>query len=248
MEFYVNMHVNISLLHTNEVMNCRYLCLSPAEILSPGWCEIIDLCQLLLSLLGLEVSRTTAGSSELTVLFYGRRLLHLQSWVPVVIKASLFLLTFDLSGKEPWLCEVVIRFVFKVHVHISSTQERVVQALRGAELCAPHLALNFFRDAEITEWKPTKAGRSCSLQSWLHWGWCLQLLFRSFGSFSIGDFFEHRDGNRALRKKEGLGRPNILEITERNNRWMFVPKLVIFRWKVHKVRVCGSTERRWERR
>lgn len=42
-------------------------------------------------------------------------------------------------------------------------------------------------------------------------------------------FFEHRDGNRALRKKEGLGRPNILEITERNNRWMFVPKLVIFR-------------------
>lgn len=66
-EFYFNVHVNISLLHTNEVMNCRYPWLSTAEMLTPRGCEIGDLCQLLLFLLGLEVSRTTAGSSELTL-------------------------------------------------------------------------------------------------------------------------------------------------------------------------------------
>lgn len=66
-EFYFNVHVNISLLHTNEVMNCRYPWLSTAEMLTPRGCEIGDLCHLLLSLLGLEVTRTTAGSSELTL-------------------------------------------------------------------------------------------------------------------------------------------------------------------------------------
>lgn len=74
-EFYFNMHVNISLLHTNEVMNCRYPWLSTAEMLTPRGCEIGDLCHLLLSLLGLEVTRTTAGSSELTLLMCGWRLL-----------------------------------------------------------------------------------------------------------------------------------------------------------------------------
>lgn len=99
--------------------------------------------------LGVEISRTPAGSSELSVLCRGRCLLCLRSGALVILRLVFPFRLLICKLRNLCFAGPSSRLFSKCSCVSLPRKKRVVGAPEGGELCAPRLALSFARGVQI---------------------------------------------------------------------------------------------------